>query len=415
MWNDGTAKVTLALRNRGIVAALAFCGLVAMGRCGPQGPLGDPLVLGDLVVAPIDWNTSPLGSGKTLAIAENDDDVALFSDGSVSVWSGGESVGRDGSVRGWRSGAAVPALGFAGRWLIGVSDEGKIYRLHYGPTQPLSVEDVSARYLLAGSAVREVAALGGALVGFVLDGRLAISDGQKLKQYDLSIRSLTGNQGRAAAIADDEVVVLDAQTDSLQRLSLPSAKWIAFASDGVLCAATETAVYRQKDDHFESVFSVDEGQKVRGLSAGSLGLWLLLSDGIGLIADGQLLRAPLPSLGSPSDDPMVSLRILGSPSGDAWLMTDSQVVRVGEDRGGGQDLVLWRKQMQPLFARACQSCHLPSGSAHLDLSTHTSWARYRRVLSQRVVVGMPTPMPPVGTGKLTAEELAAVTAWTSRP
>ncbi|HND10115.1 MAG TPA: hypothetical protein PKO07_07865 [Pseudomonadota bacterium] len=417
MWSDrrGTAKASSGPHRRWLVAALVLGGLVTDVSCGPQIPSGQPLTEGDLAVAPIDWNVAPLAAGKVVAIAENDDDVALFSDGSVSVWSGGESLGRDSSVRAWRSAAAVPALGFSGRWLLGVSDDGKLYRLHYGEAQTLSCEDVSARYLLSNSPVREVAALGGALVGFVTDGRLAISDGQRLKQYELSLHGLTGSLGKAAGITDDEVVVLFAQDDTLQRLSLPSVNWVAFDGAGMLWAASGSGLYRQRDDHFEQVLSPADGQSIRGLSAGSAGLWLLMSDGVALVRDGQLLRAPLPTVGNPGDDAAAMLRVLGSPSGDAWLLTDSQVVRVGEESGGGQDLVLWRKQMQPVFVRTCQGCHLPSGSAHLDLSTHSSWARYRRVLAQRVVAGTPTPMPPTGAGKLTADELAQVMAWTSRP
>jgi len=181
---------------------------------------------------------------------------------------------------------------------------------------------------------------------------------------------------------------------------------------GTLWAATPEALFRERDGQFELAYRFETSQPVRALSSASSGVWVLLSDSLALIRDGQLLTAPLPA--SPVDAPDAAVRLLGSPSGDAWLLGDSQVTRVGEESGGGQDLVLWRKQMLPVFHRLCQTCHLPSGSAHLDLSTHSAWSRFRHVLGQRVVAGMPTPMPPIGTGKPTAEELAAVSAWVSR-
>ncbi len=400
---------------RGQIGAWALVVLGLLGGCGKEVPIGEPLVVGELAVAPIEWNTSAIGSFRVAAIAENDDDVGLFSDNGVSLWTGGESLGRDSAVRVWRSAANVPALGFAGRWLLGVSDDGKLYRLRYGASQPLSIEEVTGRYQLSGKPLSEVAALGGALIGFVLDGRLAISDGISLKQYDVSLHSLVGSQGRAVGISGDQVVLFDPASESITRLSLPSTKWVASGPDGQIWAATDNALYLQRGDHFEQVYTTSDGQSVRGLSASSSGIWVLLSDRLALVRDGQLLQAPLPLQLIPVDDSPSALRVIGSSSGDAWLVGESQLLRMGEESGGGQDLVLWRKQMQPIFSRQCQGCHLPSGSAHLELSTHHSWVRYRRVLAQRVVEGKPTPMPPIGTGALTAEELAAVAAWTARP
>ena len=383
--------------------------------CGSGQPIGEQLVLGELAIRPIEWNATPLGPGRVATIAEGDDEVALFGDTGVALWSNGESQGKETAVRSWRAAAVVPALGFAGRWLLGVDSDGRVHRLRFGSTQPLSLEDVSARYLLAGKNVSEVAHLGGALVGFVVDGKLAVSDGKALKQYDLALRGLVGSGGQAAGLGEGEgggVQWFDAQTDSLRHLELPEAMAVAFDPAGKLWAATSHGLFRENGGQLEQAYSFDSSQQVRALSSASSGLWVLLSDSLALIRDGQLLTAPLPA--SPVDAPDPGVRLLGSPSGDAWLLGDSQVTRVGEDSGGGQDLVLWRKQMLPVFQRLCQTCHLPSGSAHLDLSTHSSWSRFRHVLGQRVVEGLPTPMPPIGTGKPTAEELAAVSAWVSR-
>lgn len=415
MQNEKLATGSGRQRKSVRLSAWALAALGILVGCSKEVPMGEPLVEGELAVAPIEWNTSPIGAGRIVAIAENDDDVALFSDNGVSLWTGGDSLGRDSAVRSWRSAANVPALGFAGRWLLGVSDDGKLYRLRFGGNQPLTVEEVTGRYQLTGKPVSEVAALGGSSVGFVLDGRLAISDGTTLKHYDLNLHSVVGSQGRAVGIFGDQVVVLDVGSESLERLELPSVKWVTSAPDGQIWAATDTGLCQKRGDHFEQVYAAPEGQSVRGLSSSPSGVWVLLSGGIALLRDGQILQAALPPQIVPVEDSPSALRLIGSSSGDAWLVGESLLVRVGEESGGGQDLVLWRKNMLPIFSRQCQGCHLPNGSAHLDLSTHHSWDRYRRVLAQRVVDGMPTPMPPIGTGKLTADELAAVAAWTARP
>lgn len=380
-------------------------------RCEKE-PVDSLLPMGELALLPIEWNASPLGSSKVTTIAEQDDDIALFGDTGVALWSNGESQGKDGSVRAWRSAAVVPALGFPGRWLIGIDEEGKAYRLKSGAAQTVALEEVTARYKLVGKKVLEVASLGGSLVAFALEGRLAISDGMTLREYELSVRRLTGGSGQAAGIGEDHVVVFDTKSESLQTLALPGVTSVAFDPQNKLWAATKDSLFQLQDGVFQPAYRIEGEDTLRGLSASSSGLWVLFAQTIGLVRDGQLLLAPIPS--GVAMSAQESLRLLGSPSGDAWLLGDSQVVRVGEESGGGQDFVLWRKNMKPVFERLCQSCHLPSGSAHLDLSTHSLWARYRNVLGVRVLDGMPTPMPPVGTGTLTAEERALVTAWVSR-
>jgi mono/diheme cytochrome c family protein len=73
--------------------------------------------------------------------------------------------------------------------------------------------------------------------------------------------------------------------------------------------------------------------------------------------------------------------------------------------------VLWQKTVLPTFTRLCSLCHLPGGTSGIDLSTYPTWASRRALINQRVLVGKPTPMPPSGAGKLTADEQAALQAW----
>ena len=417
MWSDrrGTAKASSGPHRRWIVAALVLGGLVTDVSCGPQIPSGQPLTEGDLAVAPIDWNVAPLAAGKVVAIAENDDDVALFSDGSVSVWSGGESLGRDSSVRAWRSAAAVPALGFSGRWLLEVSDDGKAVSLAHGGSQTLSCEDVSARYLLSNSPVREVAALGGALVGFVTDGRLAISDGQRLKQYELSLHGLTGSLGKAAGITDDEVVVLFAQDDTLQRLSLPSVNWVALMALACCGPRAEADFIVSATTTSNRYFPLLTGSRSVVFRRDLLVCGCLCPMVLRWCATDNFCVRRCPPWAIPA---MMRRRCCGFWAHRAEMPGCSPILRwcaSGKRAVADKTWCCGASRCSRCLCGPVRGCHLPNGSAHLDLSTHSSWARYRRVLAQRVVAGTPTPMPPTGAGKLTADELAQVMAWTSRP
>jgi hypothetical protein len=143
------------------------------------------------------------------------------------------------------------------------------------------------------------------------------------------------------------------------------------------------------------------------------GVWLAIasesSQSLALVRDGLLLQ--------PAASPAIPLgaRLLGSKSGDVWVISsDGQLSRYGQESGGGRDLALWREKLQPLFGRHCQGCHLPNGSAHIDMTTYGSWAALREEILERVVKKTPSPMPPVGAGTLSAEELADVQSWASR-
>ena len=96
------------------------------------------------------------------------------------------------------------------------------------------------------------------------------------------------------------------------------------------------------------------------------------------------------------------------------MIADDVLLRYGEEAGGGVDLALWRNQLLPIFAQKCQSCHLPGGSARIDLSTYSTWALRRTAIKQRVVDRLPTPMPPVTAGKLDEKELASISSWVMR-
>jgi hypothetical protein len=73
-----------------------------------------------------------------------------------------------------------------------------------------------------------------------------------------------------------------------------------------------------------------------------------------------------------------------------------------------QDHEAWERDVAPIFERVCARCHMPSGSASVDLSTSTMWARrngaIRAVLQAR-------SMPPDDGVALTDTERAVLEHW----
>lgn len=379
--------------------------------CGTGDSAPPQLQVAALDLQRIEW-TDPAPAmttvGRVDAVAEAGDDIAIFGSGGLFVWSSGSSVGGDGSVRDWQAAAAVPALGLPGTWLIGVDKAGRIYRLKNGAL--FGLEDVTARYVLQGKPVREVVTPGGGLVVFALDDKLAVTDGVTLKLYDLPLRNLVAGHGRVAAYDQAGVRVWDPAHDTLQQLDVPGIVGVAFAPDGTLWAATADVLYVEQDGGLLARHQVDPSTPIRGLEGAARGIWVALGDSLALLRDDTLLLAATSPMLAPGT------KLSGSPSGDVWVRTtpDGALARYGEESGGGRDLTLWRQKMQPIFSRLCQGCHLAGGSAHIDLSTYSSWAKLRAQLSARVVDRAPTPMPPAGGGQLTDAEMADLRAWVAR-
>lgn len=396
-----------------LAAVLLVSGAAGCG--GEDAASGPQLAQGTLALQRIDWAEAlpaMTSTGKVAAVAESGDDVAVFSDTGLFLWSSGSTAGSDSSVRTWQAAAAVPALGFPGQWLLGVDDGGRVYRLHSGAA--FSLEDVTARYVLTDKPVREVAALGNGQVVFALADKLALTDGQNLKLFDLSLRHIVGGPTRLAAYDETGVSLWDPQSGALRQFAQPGVIGVAFAPDGTLWAATAQRLFTEsKGENRTALVPIHEftpPQAVTSLAGAARGIWVGLGDTLALVRDGQLLL--------PEASPMLpaDTRLIGSASGDVWTVASGAgtLGRYGEASGGGADLTIWRQQLVPIFNRLCQACHLPGGSARIDLSTYSSWAHLRTAISVRVVERKPTPMPPLSVGMLKPEELAAVQAWVGR-
>ena len=130
----------------------------------------------------------------------------------------------------------------------------------------------------------------------------------------------------------------------------------------VLVAATAQALYVERNGALVKVWDASPEAPISGLAQSGRGVWLAMGKGPALFRGAQLLRgAPdvLPERG----------RIVGSQSGDVWVLGGPQLVRMGERAPGGSDEDRWRRNLLPIFHRSCRGCHLPGGSAGTDLSS----------------------------------------------
>lgn len=401
---------------------LSMVGLLTIG-CSGEGDLAPPaLPLGALTVQKIDFSGGPVPMARVQQVAETIEDVGLYTDQGLMLYSSGSSLASDGSVRRWRDAQTIPAQGIEGSWLVGVDDEGKLWRIK-GQS---ALEDVTARLGLSGKAILGVRRLGASdpmgpvLVAYVLEGKVAVSDGSKLTYFEVGLQEaartgrLTGQNARLAGATDAEVTIVDLGTNTRSSHKLGGTVALAYDAEGALWAATPSALHVLTDGRFVAVHEVAEGAVISGLVATPRGLYVRIDESLWLVRGGTAHELSLPSaqpLRVPKDASMK-----GSPTGDLWLFGGAEggVVRYGEAEGGGMDLVLWREKMQPVFRRLCQSCHLPAGSARIDLSTYGAWHKGRAALRQRVVDRKPSPMPPVANGMLSELELTLMRDWTQR-
>jgi hypothetical protein len=130
--------------------------------------------------------------------------------------------------------------------------------------------------------------IGGALVGFVLDGGWRCQMA-RLKHYELSVRSLVGGRGRAAGLSERGVAIFDAESESLRHVELPDAKGLALGSGWSALGGDGRCALSREWQHLRAGLPCRVSAADRGAVVGVSGVWVLLSDSLAQIRDGQLL------------------------------------------------------------------------------------------------------------------------------
>ncbi len=379
--------------------ALAACHKSGAGDVGIEGQAP-----GALTLATVEWNATDGGVGKVQAVTENLDNVYVFSDQGVQTFAAGTPLTSDATVTAWAGAATIPAADGNGSWAVGLDSHGALW--HVRATG--EVEAISARYGLAGTALTDVEDLGGGLTAFGLASGVAVSDGQTVQRFDTGASRVAGGQGRAAWQQGDTVRRLDPVKGTVEQWHVPGAQLLAMNSDGRLAIATPTQIFRESGTlDLDTVYIAAPGTTISTLVAAGERFWFVVSGKLGVIDRNNVLRAS--AAGVPA-----GAKLVGSPSGDVWMLQNGQLTRLAS--AGSGDFAQWQQTVLPVFSRVCASCHLPAGTAGIDLSSYEKWTEKRKLIYQRVVDQQPSPMPPSGSGvTLSDADLAAIKAWASNP
>jgi mono/diheme cytochrome c family protein len=328
----------------------------------------------------------PAEVGTVVGIAEVGDATVILDHDHAFVVRGGALAPSVPAPHGWRGAATVAALDGEGAWAVGLADDGRLYRI----TLAGDLEDITDRFRL--DDVRAFAAAGTTTAFALPDGVAVSGDGiHELRAKLATPTALAASNGRIALLGPKGIDVWDLAKGESRSYAI-AARSVAFVG-GRLAAATATAVYIEDNGELRPI----PLPHIHGIAATGTRLWIL-ADGLYALDGTTLRRATM--------DVPHGAHLFASTGGDAWLATTGAVTRASIDTATEDPT--WRTQVQPVFSRVCAHCHLPGGSAGIDLSTAASWHADQAELSRRVLVTR--TMPPAGTD-LTAAERDALAQW----
>jgi len=340
--------------------------------------------------APAAATRLPADAGEVVAIDEVGDATIILDRKRAFVVRGGALAASVPAPHGWRAGATIAALDGEGAWAVGVSGDGRLYRI----TLAGELEDITDRFAVAD--VRAVAAAGTTTAFALPDGVAVSGDGiHELRAHTAPPDAVAASRGRVALLGAHGVDVWDLAKQEARTYPV-AAKAVAFVG-GRLAVATSTAVYVEDRGALREL-------PIHGAQIAAAGarLWIA-ADGLYAL-DGTTLRRT-------TVDVPREARLFASPGGDAFLATAGTVSRVSIDTA--TDDPSWRAGVAPVFARVCAHCHLPGGDAGIDLSTAASWRADHDELVRRVLVTH--TMPPAGTDLSPADRDALARWLTSSP
>lgn len=374
--------------------------LSCMVGCASQALQSSPIV--PLQVRSVEWNLNSIETGRVQAVTDDDDDSFVLSDRGAFLFQSGALMTHDASIQNWRHASTIPAADGQGLWLIAVAHDGQLYRLRARKT----LEPVSARYGLAHESVREVHALGGRFVAFVLPASIAISDGQSVTHYKYGpFQFFSSGEGFGAGILDQEsnrsIRMLHSSQKIHAMFSLPQAQSVAFYGQGQLLATTPKAFYVQ--NHNGPLLL-----KYKTLSM-SLGSLTPSKDHI-WFRDGARLALWNGTAIEQTQHEVVPehAHLWGSTSGDVWVVSNGKLSRWQKARSNSDHELTWSTGIAPIFNRVCVDCH--RANSGIALATEREWQQHRTALFTRVI--QQRTMPPLNSkNTLTEKERTLIQRW----
>ncbi len=371
-----------------IVLALA----VAATSCNGADEGADE---GALTVHVIDWNPAKTDVGSVSVVAEFDRGVVTFGERGAAVLVGGVVVARHALASTWRAAALIPAGdASAAPWLVAVTGAGRVLRLRSG----YDFDDVTDRYHLGDTPVLSVVALGPTAAVFTYAQGFAVVEGATITRYEGAVPSPAGGVRLASIPAADTVRVFDPRSGAAVGYTVRGVTSVALDASGRLVAITPTTLYEESEGELRAVFS--SRIPLHGLAVQGRRVWFGIGTELGVYeaAVSTTRGARLPSDA-----------VLTASPGGVWALSTQGLEQYVDAAGVTADQIAWERTVRPVFARRCGACHLPGGSADLDLSTYASWQTRRPAIRRRVL--RDRTMPPTMSTPLTASEASAVAAW----
>ncbi len=368
--------------NRRLLLVLALAG------CHPAAPLAPQALT----------TVTTLDTRRVVGVVELDGNTYIFDDGGVSVLRAGAVVARD------DFGPAAPPSTIAaptgdGRWVMSA--------LRRVTTEGDSALVEPERFGLAPDATWSgVYGAGETTVATSAHALAVATDGHHVALYPhVTATEVAVARGRVALAGVDHVDVWDLAAGTSRAYPTGPAHVAFVDADSAhprLAVWTPTRLVLEGADGALHPVAVP-GPIASAVTSGAR-LWVLAAGHVAYLdRDAHALRQT-------AVDAARAERLFGSPVGDVWVASGGHLARYALGVPGGPDPT-WVAQIAPVFARVCAKCHLPDGSAGVDLSTAAAWRTERLAIDQRVLLDR--SMPPAGTD-LSDGDRAAIAAWVGR-
>jgi mono/diheme cytochrome c family protein len=336
---------------------------------------------------------TPALEGEPVLAAADDGTRRLLLTARAAWILRGATSERTAGARPWVKAALLPAADGRGTWAVGLDREGRLWRVRPGA----GLEEISDRYALDRERIHDVAAAGGRLVAFLLEGSVAVADGRRVVRYPAAgARGVVGGGRTLAVVFADRIETLDLTKDVPARHSY-GIRALAAGVDarGTLHAATGKGVYRAENGALRLVYGAAD--RIRWLTVAGPRAWF--ADGATLLAldDGVAIAQGAPA----PDDPVAA------GDGGLWLVDRGRPTRIVPSQATAAE-ERWAQLVRPIFTTTCGECHRPDGKSGVDLSTASAWLGARDEIRERVVVRR--TMPPSGRA-MSEEDRATIAAW----
>jgi mono/diheme cytochrome c family protein len=352
------------------------------------------------VVAPRHVEATALPTAQPHApIVEVGDTTFVLGSAAVEVYRNGTLLARSECTTPCKFGsaAAIAAPTGEGRWAVAVDGDRVVH-----VTQSGELEDVGPRFGLS-TPPRELAGAAHTFVAIDERGVAVSSDGVHLAHVPAAgARDVAAARGRVAIAFADHVESWDLAAMTTRSYLLAGARvgFLDAERDGArLVAWTPAQVVIETGGTLHRVALPAAPVQV---AVSGARLWVVSGDHVYFIEAGDADAHPVATdLGA-----QAAAALIGSPTGAVWAAGPHAVARYSPDHP--TDDPTWQSDVQPVFARVCAHCHLPGGSAGIDLSSAATWHAERDELRRRVLVT--STMPPAGTD-LTDADRHAIETW----